>query len=35
MGNRKLEHRQSRINTTPPIVSEAVVVETQKKHAKI
>jgi len=28
MGNCKLEHHQSHINTTPPIVSEVTVVET-------
>jgi hypothetical protein len=35
MGNHKLEHCQFRVNTTPPIVSKAIVVETQKQHARV
>ncbi len=35
MGNRKLEHHQSRINTTSPIVSKVVVVETYKQHIRV
>ncbi len=31
MGNHKLEHRRIRVNTTSPIVSEMVVVETRKQ----
>jgi hypothetical protein len=34
MGNHRLKHYQSRINATPPIVSEVAFVETQKQHAK-
>ncbi len=32
MGNRRLEHHRSRINTASPIVSKVVVVETWKQH---
>ncbi len=35
MGNRRLEHHRSRINTTSPIVSKVVVVETWKEHIRI
>jgi hypothetical protein len=35
MGNHKLEHHQFRINTIPPIISEAAIVETWKQHVGI
>jgi hypothetical protein len=35
MGNHKLEHRRSHVNTTPPIVLEATVVETHKQHVRV
>jgi hypothetical protein len=35
MGNRKLEHCQSHVNTTPPTMLEAVIIETQKQHARV
>ncbi len=35
MGNHRMEHRQSRINITPPIVSQATIVETQKQHVRV
>jgi hypothetical protein len=35
MGNHKLEHHRSRINTTPPIVLKVAIVETWRQHARI
>jgi hypothetical protein len=35
MGNHRMEHRYSRINTTPPIMLEVAIVETWKQHAKV
>ncbi len=35
MSNHKMEHRQPRINTTSPIVSKVVVVETQKQPTRV
>jgi hypothetical protein len=35
MGNHKSEHHQFRINTIPPIISEAAIVETWKEHVGI
>ncbi len=35
MGNHGLEHHQSQVNTTPPIVLKAAIVETQRQHARI
>jgi hypothetical protein len=35
MGNHKLEHCRSQVNTTPPIILEATIVETQKQHVRV
>jgi len=35
MGNHKLKHHQFQINTIPPIISEATIVETSKQHVGI
>jgi hypothetical protein len=35
MGNHKLEHHQFWINTIPPIISEAAIIETWKQHVGI
>jgi len=32
MGNHKLERHQFQINTTPPIVLEMIIIETQRQH---
>jgi len=35
MGNHGLKQRQYQINTVPPIVSEAIVVETRRQHVGV
>ncbi len=35
MGNHRLEHHRSRVNTTPPIMSKMAIIETHKQHARI
>ncbi len=35
MGNCTMEHHQFRINTTPPKVLEATIVETHKQHVGV
>jgi hypothetical protein len=35
MGNHIMEHRRPQINTTSPIVSKVVVIETQIQPAKV
>jgi hypothetical protein len=35
MGNHGLKQRQYQINTVPPIVSEATVVETRRQHVGV
>ncbi len=35
MGNHKLEHYRSQVNTIPPIMSKVVIVETQKQNVRI
>ncbi len=35
MGNYRLEHCRSRVNTIPPIVSKVEVLETRRQHVKI
>jgi hypothetical protein len=35
MGNHRMEHRRTRINTTSPIVSEVVVVETRRQSTGV
>ncbi len=35
MGNHRMEHRRTQINTASPIVSEAVVVEIRRQPAGI
>jgi hypothetical protein len=35
MGNHRLEHHRSQVNTTPRIVLKAAIVETQRQHARV
>jgi len=35
MGNHRMKHCRPRINTTSPIMSEAIVVKTQKQPIRI
>jgi hypothetical protein len=35
MGNYKLEHHQSCVNTTPPLVFKTTVVKTRKQHIRV
>ncbi len=35
MGNHKLEQHWSQLNTTPLIVSKAIVTKTQKQHVRV
>ncbi len=35
MGNHKLEHRQSHVNNTSPIMSKVAIVETRKQHVGV
>jgi hypothetical protein len=35
MGNHRLEHHWFWVNIVPPIMSEVIVVETLKQHAKV
>ncbi len=35
MGNCRMQHCHSDVNTTPPIMSKTTIVQTQKQHARI